>query len=387
MMKKLTFFKMIVRIAALAAVLLCLAAPALAYDASAAGGWLEQFALALGSLPTINDPVQTADPARAGTYLLEYEFGTVLSRASENPAAQDILEIDMRTQQVTDCRGMRVGMPMESALEGSVPVQGASSLVVLSTQEAGYGWSWAYVGESGVYGVEYISYGQQGEAMKEYTLTYVIDNGMITAIRMKMADATLAQAQDGLETAEEIASRQDADVMIARNERAALVLDDLTVMGAQVLGVPVSSLIARMGEPREIQSLPDVAGRVLVYDGAVVTLGFNELTGEEIVRAISVNDSLIEGPNRLVVGMPVSQVGALARCDSDVYSRGGMLYLEGEAMGEPPYGELVALGGGEMMLVYACQAAGDTAMLQAIVRDGYIVSWQLMYQSDMQGGV
>ena len=243
------------------------------------------------------------------------------------------------------------------------------------------------MGESGVYGVEYIAYGQHDAGMKEYTLTYVIDHGTITAIRMKIADATLAQAQDGLQTAKEIASRQKSDLLIEKNSKPMLTMNDLTVMGELALGVPVSRLVARLGEPQAIQTLSEAAGRLLVYEDAVVTLGFNEATGEEIVRAISVNGKGIEGPNRLKVGMDLAQAGALVRCDSDAYSRSGMLYLEGEAQGEAPYGELIVLSDDEMMLVYACQAGSDTAMLQAIARDGYIVSWQLMYQSDMQGGV
>ena len=243
------------------------------------------------------------------------------------------------------------------------------------------------MGERGVYGVEYVSYGEADTAMKEYTLTYVIENDVITAIRMKASDATLAQAQDGLETAEEIATRQDAEMMIAANDRPMLASNDLQVMGRRVLGVPVSELIAAMGEPNEIQTLPQSVGRVLVYDGAVVTLGFNEMTGEEIVRAVSVSSSAYEGPNRLRVGMLLREAGSLVRCDQNVFSRGGMLYLEGEAEGEPPYGELRAVGANEMMLIYACPAEGDTALLQAIAADGRITSWQLMYLSDMQGGV
>jgi len=387
MMKKKTSQRIVLHFAAVMLLLMSVSAHAQAYDAHAAGSWMTQFAQALSGLVPLNDPVQTADPARAGQYLIEYEFGTVLSSTPDHPAAGDILEIDVRGDQVTDCRGVRVGMPVEQALEGGSPVYGASALYVLATQEAGYGWSWAYMGENGVYGVEYIAYGEDGPAMKEYTLTYVIDNGVIAAIRMKTADATLAQAQDGLETAEEIASRQDADMMIEKNDRAALALEDLKVMGKAVLGVPVDQLIAVMGEPVEIQTLPQSAGRVLVYDGAVVTLGFNEATGEEIVRALSVSSSTYEGPNRLKVGMSLEEAGSLARCDESVYSRGGLLYLDGEALGEPPYGELKAVNENEMQLIYACAAESDTALLQAIAMDGEIASWQLMYESDRQGGV
>lgn len=387
MMKKKTIQRLTLHLAVVLLFLMGMSAHALAYDAQTAEDWLAQFAQALDSLPAKNDPVLTADPARAGQYLIEYEFGTVLSTTPEHPAANDILEIDLRGSQVMDCRGVHVDMPMEQALDGAKSVYGASPLYVLSTQEAGYGWSWAYVGDDGVYGVEYIAYGESGPAMKEYTLTYVIDRGMIASIRMKIADATLAQAQDGLETAEEIASRQDEEALIEKNDRAAVALEDLKIMGKTALGVPVDQLIAAMGEPDQIQTLPQSAGRVLIYDGAVVTLGFNEATGEEIVRAVSVSGSEYKGPNGLAVGMPLREAGSLMRCDENVYSRGGLMYLAGEALGEAPYGELSVVSGNEMLLVYACAAKDDTALLQAIARDGEIVSWQLMYESDRQGGV
>ena len=85
--------------------------------------------------------------------------------------------------------------------------------------------------------------------------------------------------------------------------------------------------------------------------------------------------------------MTLQEAGSLVRCDQNVFSRGGTLYLEGEVAGEAPYGELKAVGANEMMLVYACQVEADTALLQAISRDGVITGWQLMYLSDMQGGV
>ncbi len=387
MMKKETLKRLFARALIFTALFLCLSVQAMAYDAHAAADWLVQFAQALAALSPVNDPIRTADPARAGEYLLEYEFGTVLSTVGASPQADDILEIDVRTNQVTDCRGVRVGMELSSAMDGTVPAYGASPLYVLSTQDDGHGWNWAYVNDGGVYGVEYIAYGDHGAALKEYTLTYVIENGAIAAIRMKTADATLAQAQNGLETAREIAFRQDADVLIAANTRPMLEFEDLKVMDRQALGVPVAQLIAGMGEPLDIQTLPQGTGRVLVYDGAVVTLGFNEMTGEEIVRAVSVSSDRFEGPNRLKVGMTLREAGGLVRCDAAVFSRGGTLYLEGEAQGEAPYGELRVVSANEMMLVYACAAREDTALLQVVAADGRVSGWQLMYQSDMEGGV
>lgn len=387
MMKNRTIQGLLKRIAVLAGVFVCLSSQALAYNAQIAGDWMTQFAQALMALDPVYDPVLTADPARAGEYLLEYEFGTVSSRTYVNPQADDILEIDVRTDQVTDCRGVRVGMHVEQALGSASPVYGDSPLYVISVRESDPGWSWAYVGEGGVYGVEYIAYGEYGAAMKEYTLTYIIENDVISAIRMKLADATIAQAQEGLKTAFEIADRQDAGILIAANNQMLLKMTDLTVMGSGALGVAVDHLIAGMGEPNDIQTLPQGAGRMLIYDGAVVTLGFNEMTGEEVVRAVSVSNPAYEGPNRLKVGMSVHEAGSLFRCDADIYRRGGLLYLEGEALGEAPYGELKVADANEMTLTYACAAAQDIGLLQAIVVDDVVVSWQLMYMSDMQGGI
>lgn len=387
MMKNKTIKRLYVRVLLITVLALCLSAHALAYDGRTAADWMTQFAQALTVLAPVNDPVQTADPARAGQYLLEYEFGTVRTMASSSPEADDILEIDIRTQQVMDCRGVRVGMDLSHALDGHMPRSGASQLYVLSVQDAQYAWSWAYMAEEGVYGVEYIAYSETAAGMKEYTLTYIIENSTIAAIRMKAADATLAQAMDGLETAKEIAAKQDEGLLIAANTNAALTFEHLQVMGRSALGVPVAQLIVAMGEPLDIQTLPQGSGRVLVYDGAVVTLGFNEMTGEEIVRALSVSSPAFEGPNRLKVGMTLREAGSLIRCDEDVYHEGGMLYLEGEAQGEAPYGEVRAVNANEMMLVYACQAQADTALLQAIAVDGVIVGWQMMYLSDVQGGI
>lgn len=385
-MKRETIHHNLARVLLLAALFVAVSVQALAYDAGTAAQWMEQFAQALSALSPVNDPQQTADPARAGEYLLEYEFGTVRCTVSSQPKAQDILEVDVRSSQVTDCRGVRVGMALGSALENPAPAYGAAPLCVLDISESNYGWSWAYAGEEGIYGVEYIAYGEGAAGIEEYTLTYVIEHDVITAIRIKRADSTIAHAQDGHQTAQEIAARQMNDLQIAANTLPALTEDDLRIMGSRALGVPVEQLIAVMGEPQQIQTLPQGTGRVLIYNGAVVTLGFNEMTGEEIVRAVSVSSDAFEGPNRLKVGMTLREAGGHIRCDQNVYSRGGLLYLEGEALGEAPYGEL-RNAGHEMMLLYACAAQADTALLQAISVDGTIVSWQLMYQSDLQDGV
>ena len=192
------------------AAMLCLSgACALAqeYDAQVMTAWLSRFCEALVQLPLQGDPQRTADPARPGEYLLEYGFGTVTARTAALVQPEDVLEIDVRTPQVTDCRGMRVGMTLGEVTGGQRIGRSSTQLYVLGTQEAGIGFSWAYLGESGVYGVEYITYGGSGAEMTEYTLTYVLDAAQtVSAIRVRCAETTQAQAEQAMRTAEEIAS-------------------------------------------------------------------------------------------------------------------------------------------------------------------------------------
>lgn len=372
---------------ALTLLFVCMSAQVLAYDGAGAQQWMERFAQALTGFTPMNDAELTGDPARAGQYLIEYAFGTVLSSVPETPVAREILEIDVRTDQVTDCRGVRVGMGLEAALEGTAAGTADSALVVLSTQEVGYGWSWAYVGEGGVYGVEYIAYAGDERGMMEYTLTYVLENDVITAIRMKAAGATQAQAQEGMSTAQEIAQKQTRERIALRSAATVFGRDDLQVQGGAALGEPVANLIARLGEPQEVQTLPQAMGRILLYGGAVVRLAFNEATGEELVRSVSVRSAAIAGPRGLTVGMPVQTAAGLFACEADVTARGGTMYLAGEAEGEAPYGIAVA-SGTELLLRYACETdGGETALLEAGIADGTVAYWSLSYESDAQGGM
>ena len=370
------------------ALLAAMPACAWAYDADGADAWLSQFAAGLSRIAQLGDPSQTADPARAGQVLLEYEFGTVLSRSADVTDTSDILEIDVRTPQVTDCRGVRVGMEASAALSGVNAGLSSTPLYVLDTQDAGYGWSWAYVSGGEVYGVEYIAYGGEGTQMTEYTLTYVIDGGVISAIRMRMAPATLAQAQEGLMTAEEIASRQVGETLAMYSGAPVFAAEDMVVQGARALGADVAAFVSCVGEPDDVQTLPEGSGRMLIYDGAVVRLSLDEYTGVEVVRGVSVSSAAYAGPRGLTVGMAVQEAAALFRCDHEVSSLGGLMYLEGEAMGEPPYGELSAGAGGEIVLRYAClDEKGGEMILEAGVSDGFVSYWHLFDKKETEGGV
>ena len=361
-------------------------------DAAVMRNWLGQFADALNMLSPLNDPSQTVDPARPGEYLIEYEFGTVTAATAQTPSAEDILEIDVRTQQVTDCRGMRVGATLEEALGGMQIPRTDANLSVLSIQESGIGWCWAYVGDGNVYGVEWMTYDTRDMTdVKEYTLTYILSQDeTVSAIRIKKASSTQAQAETGLQTAIEMAEKQRKDLVLCpQNDAAVFTEEDMSVMGTKALGVPVYEWIAAMGEPVEMQTLPAGGGRLLMYEGAAITLGLDEATGVEVVQGVSVTGSGLTGPRGLHVGMSLSETTALFHCDGDIGTDGGVLYIEGEAYGEPPFGEMTAVQSGAATLRYACaMASGETGWLEIGIENGVVSYWHMNEgEEEAQSGV
>ena len=353
-------------------------------DAGTMERWLDQFCQALPSVPMLGDPQLTADPARPGEYLLEYEFGTVTATSAQRIAPEDIVQIDVRTQQVTDCMGRRVGMTLDDVLDGAAIGQSNTQLYVLGTQEAGIGFSWAYLGEAGVYGVEHITYGGEGASMTEYTLTYVMDAGVVSAIRIRCAQATQVQALQAMNTAEEIAQRQRGEVYAVKNGAPALSAKSLQIMGVNALGMQVSELVSLLGEPVEVQTLPANQGRLLLYEGAAVELMLHEQTGEEIVCGVSAGSSDVLGPHRLSVGMSVQEAASLFACDEDVYAVGGVIYMRGEAAGEAPYAELVRseLGGEAKLRYFTWDQTIGTAVLEISVQDGLVRNWRFYMEKE-----
>ena len=379
-------------IALLLIALLMLPAAAFAgnMDAGSMEAWLSRFCDALPSVPLLGDPQMTADPARPGEYLYEYAFGTVTATSDSAIEPDDIVQIDVRTQQVTDCRGMRVGMTLEDVLDGAAVRESNTQLYVLSTQEAGLGFSWAYIGDGGVYGVEHITYGGSNSLMKEYTLTYVIDDMQnVSAIRIRCAKTTQAEAEQSVNTAEEIALRQRGEVYAVKNSQSVLDESGLQVMGIRALGMQVADLIALLGEPVEIQALTGNQGRILLYEGTAIELTLDEMTGEEIVCGVSASASDVTGPNRLMVGMSVQEAAALFACDEDVYAVGGVLYMRGEAAGDAPYAELVRSGrSGEATLRYVTPfTGGRVAALEISIQDSVVRNWHFYIAREAANGV
>ena len=113
----------------------------------------------------------------------------------------------------------------------------------------------------------------------------------------------------------------------------------------------------------------------------MVQLGLEEQTGEEIVWGLSVSGQDIAGPRGLTVGMSVQEATSLFRCDEELYASGGTLYMEGEARGEPPSGEMTALQNGEATLRYACMtASGRIAQLDVGLQENQVAYWHLFYE-------
>ncbi|MBR5287993.1 MAG: hypothetical protein IKU34_05300 [Clostridia bacterium] len=347
------------------------------FDAQVVQQWLVSFTAETAQLNTRNDVSTTSDPARPGQYLLEYDFGTVLGTKTGQLLSDDILCVELTMPGREDCLGLQVGQTLEDIIGGREINAGNLPLYVLSTQESGYGWNWAYAANGSVYGVEYITYGGE-PSLKEYTLTYVIAEGRITAIRLKVADATQAQAIEGQQTAEEIAQKQRGELLVAQNDQLELRKEDLTLNGRPVVGIPVEELIALLGEPQEIQVLPDGEGRMLVYGFCVAELMFDEMTGVELVRSLICVEPSVIGPRGVRVGMDAQEASGLLRCDNDVFSSGGMLYLAGEAQGLAPYGELIPGDAGQYVLKYTCRMSDDRiGMMNIGVTDGEVRHWRL----------
>ena len=347
------------------------------FDAQTAQEWLNRFVGEAAGVVPNNDVMTTTDPARPGEYLIEYDFGTVISKKPANPSADDILCVEFTSPLAVDCRGLKVGQTLEDVIGGREISVGSMPISVLSTQESGYGWSWAYASGGSVFGVEYITYG--GEPLfREYTLTYVIDAGRITAIRLKVAEATQAQAIEGQRTAEEIAQKQYGDLVVQENDQTELSASDLTLNSRLVVGIPVEELIALLGEPMEIQVLPDGEGRMLVDGFCAAERMFDELTGVEIVRSLICVEPSFVGPRGVQVGMDAQAASGLLRCDNNVYSCGGVLYLAGEAQGIAPYGELIPGDEGQYVLRYTCELdAGRIGMLDIGITNGEVRHWRL----------
>lgn len=360
------------------ALLLCAlggAARAAQLDAQTVEAWLSQLAQMLASRQPLNDPQETIDPARDGQALFSYDFGTVVAASQIAPQAERIAQVDIRTDALADCAGLRVGMTLGDALDGAQVSGGETQLCVLELWADGPGWRWAYIGKDGVYGVETVTYGGEAAALREYTLTYLIDGGLISGIRLRVCAATQAEAQAGLRTAQEIAGRQMGEVYASANGAEVFAEQDMQVMGAPVIGVAVEKLVARVGEPQQVQTLP--GGRLLVYAGAVAELGLNEQTGEEVVLSVSATGEALEGPRGLRVGMSVQEAAALFACRQDVYASGGVLYVEGEAMGEPPCGELIREDGGAQLRYLCLRQSGQTGVLEIGVQAGLVAYWRL----------
>ena len=163
--------------------------------------------------------------------------------------------------------------------------------------------------------------------------------------------------------------------------------DDLTVNGRAVIGAEAYVLVQALGEPNEVQTLPAGGGRILLYDGAAVRLGLDEATGAEVVLGVTATGGGLTGPRGLVVGMTAAGAAGRFRCDADVYASGGVVYMEGEAYGEPPFAEMTAVQKDEAAIRYLCRTAGgEDVRLDVGIQNGYVNDWHLYIGGEAADG-
>ena len=166
--------------------------------------------------------------------------------------------------------------------------------------------------------------------------------------------------------------------MLTASDAAMFGEEDLTVNESRVLGAEAYALVQALGEPNEVQTLPAGAGRILLYDGAAVQLGLDEATGTEVVLGVTATGGGLTGPRGLAVGMTAADAAGRFRCDADVYASGGVVYMEGEAYGEPPFAEMTAVQKDEAAIRYLCRTAGgEDVRLDVGIQNGYVNYWHL----------
>ena len=116
-------------------------------------------------------------------------------------------------------------------------------------------------------------------------------------------------------------------------------------------------------------------------------LGLDEATGAEVVLGVTATGGGLTGPRGLAVGMTAADAAGRFRCDAEVYASGGMVYMEGEAYGEPPFAEMTAVQKDEAAIRYLCRTAGgEDVRLDVGIQNGYVNYWHLYIGGEAADG-
>ena len=352
------------------------------YDADVAEDWLLNLAGYLSGIPPLNDPTETGDLSRPGEYLLQYDFGTVITQGETEPKRGSIVEVTMETAKIADCLGHTVGMRIEdlNIPETQNPM---FPLTLVSMQQTGIGWLWIYGNDGKTYGVEWVSYRMDGDQATEMVLTYTVAEDIITSIRIRRNKMTADEAMGNLSSVGELDETQRASSRAVRNNQPAFSAKDTTLNGTLIIAKPVDHLAGLLESPESTQTLPAGQGRLLLYDGLIISCNLEEQTGVETVYGVTAVKEKYTGPRAIQVGMTLSEILERFRCDRTVTTAGGTLYQDDADPENLCQGKLVCFDENEESLIYGCRVEGQGLWLEVTFQNERASGWRVYLDSQM----
>ena len=218
-----------------------------------------------------------------GDTLSEYSFG-IIEKNSENS------RIYLMNDSAVDYEDRYVGLNLEDRLSGS----STNGITFASAPDSGNGVSWTIWQNGTALGTESFHYLSQEQKLLR-TVCTLDKQKNITGILIEKQTAAPEAWNELLKTAE-------AFYYSGLSGKDALLQDEVCLQGKTVLGKPVNDLIALLGEPAAVQTLPGGSGRLLIYSTVVVSLRFDEETGQEIVQEMAVFGPEYSGPRAIRAG-------------------------------------------------------------------------------------
>ncbi len=338
------------------------------WTAERAREWLGEVWDRMAAEPSAHAAENSRDAAAPEEMLVEMPFGTVRMQETGPASWECIREVSVRSFGETDSAGQRIG---DAAAEMETPRGGEDRFWF--SEETDW-WQWTYTGDGILYGKVQTAY--DGERC--FTLTTVLNReGIIAESRLRVDRMDAQAAAEELAGIRRMAAQEEIRQTAFRSETPVLQPGDLTLSGCPVPGTPVYRLVAVIGEPLKVQSIPD-GGRLLLYPDAVIRAGLEEKTGVEIVLEAVVTGSRLTGPRGICGDQEYPAAVKLFRCDQDLFSAGGTLYEEGDFSGDPPVGRLELRGAREMLLHYECRSPdGSIAGLEIGILENRVHFWHI----------
>lgn len=280
-------------------------------DAQALLAWRDMLWQVMRQMPVENDPAQTNDPDGADTWLFAFPFGLAELTEPELHAEENPLAAIEITNSAMDCpRGLRVGDTLEAVLaaypNNNPDLEGSAEYAALYLNPAQApdkeaSWGWIARQNRTVWSVSY-TVSQPASGMDDYrremTLTYVMEDGKISAIRADgfAALVTLAESQANYDAVSAFAA-MDA---FGGADQAVNSTDTLEVAGLDFRTATPEEAIGALGTPLadELDSMAGV--RTLTYTGMLVE--FMQLEGRWRMSAFMVSEGATPGPMGIRIG-------------------------------------------------------------------------------------